>query len=292
MVQASRYLSRYLGKKRANDDHPDQRQDVEKRELARSWAEDFAKIAGKFGGILRQNPESIHKLIPPICPQDSPTYQQFGRLKDESLVVSGFSSQNWDDSLARLSFGLGTYATSVSTAGAQIATLVPSGTVFLHDSINFEETVASPIRHRERVYSVISNSSATLLATDGYHTIKVWQTHDGNCKLSIDNLQSRPRPLAMLFSENDKSILIGSDDRRIRSLHLNPESPSWRTVAELEEPELEGHFLNSPNHMAFGQKGQLFPWLIADIHCQLGKLTGPSISVIVGVPETCLLEVK
>ncbi|KAL9003320.1 MAG: hypothetical protein Q9188_003796 [Gyalolechia gomerana] len=257
LIQASRHLSRYLGKQRQNDDYPNQRQIIVKLELARSWVEDFARIVGKFGGILRQNPGSIHKLIPPFCPPDSTIYQQFGKLKDKSLVVSGFSNHNWDDSLARLSYGLGTYATTISAVGAQIATLVPSGTVFLHDSSSFEETVASPINHGGRVYSMVSNTSATLLVTYGYHTIKLWHTRTGNCKLSIDNLQARPRPLTMLFSENDQSLLIGSDDRRIRSLELNPEFPSWQIVADLEEPELEGHFLNSPNHMALDQKGKL-----------------------------------
>ncbi|KAG8531039.1 uncharacterized protein KY384_004396 [Bacidia gigantensis] len=257
LIQASRHLSKYLGKRRSNDEVCDQRQYTVKQELVKLWAEDLAKIVGKFGGILGQNPESIHKLIPPFCPQNSAIYQQFGKPKGDSLVVTGFPSHNWDDSLARLSFGLGTYATSVSAVGAQIATLVPSGTVLLHDSSNFEETEASPIRHGERVYSMVSNSSATLLATYGYHTIKFWDTHSGKWKLSVDNLQSRPRPLAMLFLENDQSLLIGSDDRRVRSLDLNPESPSWQTLAELEEPELEGHFLNSPSHMAVNQDGKL-----------------------------------
>lgn len=257
LIQASRYLSKYLSKQRQNDDTHNERQPIMKRELAKSWVEDFTKIAGKFGAILRQNPEAIYKLIPPFCPPDSVIYQQFGKLRDKSLVVSGFSSQNWDDSLGRLSYGLGTYAASISAIGAQIATLVPSGTVLLHDSSNFEETVASPIKHGERLYTMASNSSATLLATYGYRTVKIWETRTGKCKLSIDNLQSRPRPLAMLFLSNDQSLLIGSDDRRIISLDLTLDRPDWRIVADLEEPELEGHFLNSPNHMALDQKGKL-----------------------------------
>ena len=104
---------------------------------------------------------------------------------------------------------------------------------------------------------MISSTSGTLLATYGYRTIKIWETHTGNCKLSIDNLQSRPRPLTMLFSENDQFLLVGSDDRRIRSLDLNLDPPVWQIIADLEEPELEGHFLNSPNHMALDQKGKL-----------------------------------
>ncbi|KAL8906667.1 MAG: hypothetical protein Q9171_006190, partial [Xanthocarpia ochracea] len=257
MVQASRHLSRYLSKQKPDDKHPLQRQDVVKHELLNTWAEDFGRIVGKFGGILRQNPESIYKHIPPFCPQNSAIYQYFGNSKDGSLLVSGISGQTWDDSLARLSFGLGTYATSISAAGAGIATLVPSGKVCLHDSLNFDQSSASPIRHGERVYSMILSNSGTLLATYGYHTIKIWRTNTGNCELSIDNLQSRPRPLTMLFSENDDFLLVGSDDRRIRSLYLNIDSPSWQIIADLEEPELEGHFLNSPNHMALDRKGKL-----------------------------------
>lgn len=257
LVQASRYLSRYLNKQRQNDDSVNQRQVIVKRELARSWVEDFTKIVGKFGGILRQNPKAIYRLVPPFCPPDSAIYQQFGSLKDKSLVVSGFSSQTWDDSLGRLSYVLGTYATSISAMGAQIATLVPSGSVLLHDSSNFEETIASPIKHGERLYTMVTNSSATLLATYGYRTVKIWETRTGKCKLSIDNLQSRPRPLTMLFLNDDQSLLVGSDDRRIRSLDLNSEFPDWRILADLEEPELEGHFLNSPNHIALGQRGKL-----------------------------------
>ncbi|KAL8940309.1 MAG: hypothetical protein Q9216_002864 [Gyalolechia sp. 2 TL-2023] len=253
------YLAATLAddEEKQNDDRPDQAQVIVKRELATSWAEDFAKIVGKFGETLRQDPGSIYKLVPPFCPPASAIYQQFGKMKDNSLSVSGFSNQNWDDSLARLSFDPDTYATSISAIGVQIATLVPSGTVFLHDSSNFEETVASPIKHGGRIYTMVSNTSATLLVTYGYHTIKLWQTRTGNCRLSVDNLQSRPRPLAMLFMDDDKSLLVGSDDRRIRALDLNPESPTWRIVANLNEPELEGHFLNSPNHMALDQKGKL-----------------------------------
>lgn len=258
VIQASRHLSRYFAKQKENDAARNERdRDIVKQELIESWAEDLVKIVGKFGTILRENPESIYKLIPPFCPRNSAIYQQFGKTKDKSLVVSGLSNENWDDSLARMSFGFGTYASSISVAGAQIAILVTSGVVILYNSSTFEEATASPIKHGERIYRMELNSTGTVLATYGYKTTKIWETRTGECTLSVGNLESRPRPLAMLLTKNSTVLVVGTDDRRIRSLNLNDTSPAWQLVAELEEPELEGHFLNSSNHMALSKDGKL-----------------------------------
>ncbi len=86
LIQASKHLSKYRAKqneydaqRNENDHH------IVKQEFIASWAEDFVKIVGKFGTILRRDPESIYKLIPPFCPQNSAIYQQFGRMKVKSL---------------------------------------------------------------------------------------------------------------------------------------------------------------------------------------------------------------
>lgn len=258
LIQASKHLSKYSAKQRKNDEAQNEKgHHIVKQELIKSWAEDFVKLVGKFGTILRRNPESIYKLIPPFCPPNSAIYQQFGRTQDKSLVVFGLSTENWDDSLARISFGFGTYASSISAAGAQIAILVSSGSVVLYDSSVFEEAITSPIKHGERVYRMELNSTGTLLATYGYLTTKIWDISTGNCNVSVANIDSRPRPLAMLLTNNSTLLLVGTDDRRIRSLDLNQTSPAWQLVAELEEPELEGHFLNSSNYMALNKDGRL-----------------------------------
>lgn len=258
LIQASKHLSKYSAKQRKNDEAQHEKgHHIVKQELIKSWAEDFVKLVGKFGTILRRNPESIYKLIPPFCPPNSAIYQQFGRTQDKSLLVSGLSTENWDDSLARISFGFGTYASSISAAGAQIAILVSSGSVVLYDSSVFEEAITSPIKHGERVYRMELNSTGTLLATYGYLTTKIWDISTGNCNVSVTNINSRPRPLAMLLTNNSTLLLVGTDDRRIRSLDLNQTSPAWQLVAELEEPELEGHFLNSSNYMALNKDGRL-----------------------------------
>lgn len=258
LIQTSKHLSRYSAKQRGNGAARNGDSDyIMKQEVIKSWAVDLVKIVGKFGAILRRNPESIYKLIPPFCPQSSAIFQQFGKMKDKNILVSGLSNEKWDDSLARMSFGFGTYARSILVAGAHIAILVSSGSVVFYDSSIFQEVTASPITHGERVYRMELNSTGTVLATYGYLTTKIWEVSTGKCKLSVQNIQSRPRPLTMLLANNSNKLLVGTDDRRVRSLNLNETTPTWQLVAELEEPELEGHFLNASSYMALNKDGSL-----------------------------------
>lgn len=258
LVRASEHLSKYSTKwKRQDARQDDQSSHIMQQQLLESWATDCVKIIGKFGSSLRRNPRSIYKLVPPFCPPNSAIYQQFGKMEAGTLMVSGLSNENWDDSLARLSFGFGTYASSISAAGAQIAVLATSGVVFLFDCSTFEEIGASPIQHGERVYMMELSTSGTLLVTYGFKTTKLWDAKTGECKLTVGNVDSRPRPLTMLILNKNTSLLVGADDRRIRSLNLIEPSPIWQEVAELEEPELEGHFLNSSSYMALNSDGSL-----------------------------------
>ena len=258
LVQASKHLSKYSArrKNRGISDN-DKGHEIIGDELIDSWADDFTKIVGKFGTVLERSPEAIYRLIPPFCPSNSAIHQQFGKLKDKSLIVSGLSNGNWDDSLARMSFGFGTYASSISANGPCIAVLIPPGIVMLYDSSTFMEYPTSPIKHGERVFRMELNTAGTLLATYGYLTTKIWETTTGNCKITIGNIESRPRPLTLLLASSSTTLVVGSDDRRIRSLDLNHTNPTWQLVAELEEPELEGHFLNSANYMTLNKEGSL-----------------------------------
>jgi hypothetical protein len=57
----------------------------------------------------------------------------------------------WDDSIARMAFGTRVHATSISTAGNQIAVLAPEGMVFIYDSSPFEQPAYGAIVHHESV---------------------------------------------------------------------------------------------------------------------------------------------
>ncbi|CAN9417971.1 unnamed protein product [Alternaria alternata] len=257
LIQASKHLLTYATRRKRCFPASVGQKEIVEQELLESWAVDFVKLVGKFGAVLRRNPISIYKAIPPFCPHSSAIYQQFGKTEHRSLMVSGFSTQIWDDSLARLSFGFGTYASSVSAAGSQIAVLASSGNVSLFDSSVFEETVASPITHGERIYRMKLSNSGTLIVTYGFKTTKVWQIPTGKCLFTVPNPETRPRPLVILFTNNNSTLLVGSDDKQLRSLNLNEPSPDWRLVAKFEEEELEGHFLNAASYMALSGDGGL-----------------------------------
>ncbi|KAK1718213.1 NACHT and WD domain protein [Colletotrichum lupini] len=251
LVQASKNFLRYCGQLEESRINP------LITDLFKSWAMDFVKIVGKFGALLQRDSESIYRMIPPFCPQGSSIFQQFGKSESMSLAVSGLSSVEWDDLLARLSTGIGTYTASISAAGAQIAILTSPGNVFLYDSSTFEESSSSPFKHNEPVYRTALNTSGTLLASYGYRTTKVWHIPTGKCLVSVSNDESRSRPLALLFIDTDATLLIGTDDRRVRSLDISEFTTTWKLIATLDEPELEGHLLNSASHMAFNPDASL-----------------------------------
>ncbi|KAI9687673.1 MAG: hypothetical protein M1820_010404 [Bogoriella megaspora] len=257
LVQASRHLLKYATKRGDHIAKQNETCYLVEQQFIESWAMDFVKLVGKFGPNLRRNPESIYKIIPAFCPHNSTVYRQFGKSESKSLRVSGLSTVDWDDLLARLSLGFNTYASSIFANGSRIAILASSGSVFVHDASAFEEASGSPIKHGERVYRMAMNSTGTLVVTYGFKTTKVWDPLTGTCHLTVQNLESRPRPLALLLTNNNNTLLVGTDDRRIRSLSLNEPSPTWQLVAELEEPELEGHFLNSSSYMALNNDGSL-----------------------------------
>lgn len=255
LIRASKNILRYLANlDKSKGVQSPGRQMVEKC-LLESWAVDFVKLVGKFGTNLLRNPESIYKQIPPFCPRNSTMYKQFGKAEERNILVSGLSAQDWDDSVGRLAFG--TLATSIAAKGSLVAVLNSAGNVATYDSATFEETRVSPVKHGARVFRMTLNSSGTLLVTYGLKTTKVWDTSTGTCKLTVQNLASRPRPLAMLLTQDNKRLLAGTDDRFIRSFDLNDPSPAWKTVAELEEQELEGHNLNAASYMALNQDGSL-----------------------------------
>ncbi|KAJ0122036.1 hypothetical protein J7T55_002547 [Diaporthe amygdali] len=224
------------------------------QELVSSWSVDLLRIMGRFGSLLRRNPDSIYSSIPPFCPKGSSVHQLFG--KTDALSVNGISNEKWDDLFARISIGK-SFASSIQVAGSQVAVLAAPGNVHIYESTDFREAKSSPIQHGERVDRVQLNKAGSLLASYGYRTTKVWRVSSGECILTVDSVESKTRPLAMLFTNDDSTLLVGSDDRRVRSLNLVEKESAWDVIADMEEAGLEKHFTNSASHMAFSPDGSM-----------------------------------
>ncbi|KAI9840612.1 MAG: hypothetical protein M1837_001508 [Sclerophora amabilis] len=235
---------------------------MEEQQIIEGWATDLVKIAGKFGKDLIKNPESIYKLIPPFCPRDSFIFQLFGRKESKALRVTGFLNTCWDDSLTHLSFGSGNHATAILAAGSHVVALINSRKVLIYHTASWEET--GRIQHGESVLKILLNSSGTLLVTYGYVATKVWNISTGNCIASGQNPAGRPRPQTLVFTDDDRKLLVGTQDKQISSMLLCDSVSEWRVVARIDEQPLDGTFINSPTcmalspdstHLAFGYRG-------------------------------------
>ncbi|KAI1391444.1 uncharacterized protein F4822DRAFT_427295 [Hypoxylon trugodes] len=250
LIQVSKNLAQHFLKQQKNN-----AKYLVKQELLGAWSTDFAKLVGKFGAGLRRNPESIYKQIPPLCPKNSSIYRLFGEIEAKNIAILGAPFQNWGDLVARIPLNLNDQASTI-VAAATLVGIATSRNVFIYSSSTFDEVKFSPIQHGEFLHRAEFNNTATLLATYGYRTTKVWETSTGTCRASVDNPSSRPRPVSMVFKNHD-SLLVGHGDKCLRLLDLNKKSPTWQLVANLDEPELEGHFLNLSSYMALSQDGAL-----------------------------------
>ncbi|KAI1305413.1 hypothetical protein F5Y03DRAFT_151443 [Xylaria venustula] len=249
MTHSSKNLSRYSSKR----GNLDTGVGTLEHEFFQNWAVDMIRIPGKFAEVLRRKPHAIYNMIPPFCPRSSPVYQQFGRK--EGLVVNGLLTEKWDDSLARMPTG-NAMASAIDATGSVVATLNASGSILLHDSADFRQLPKSPFEHGERVTRMQLNSTATKIATYGYRTLKVWDIKSGDV-ISIPSIESKTRPLSLQFSKDNSTLMVGTDDRRVRLIKLTDNEPTWQTVAELDEEEIEGQFLNSASHMAISRDSSM-----------------------------------
>lgn len=247
LVVASRYLTDIVTKlRRAETGKPLEFHQA--LNTIEGWATDLVKIVGKFGNSLLKNPDSIFKLIPPFCPENSAIFQQFGRKESKSLYVGGSSNTMWDDCLARFSMDEGLVASVVVTGGSRIAILATIRNfsfINVYDAVTFERQ--RQIAHPERVTNIHLNNSGSLLLSYGYLTTRVWDLTTGDCVKALKNPARRPRPHTIQFIDDDCAVLVGGEDRCVRAFSLDEEGDSrWHIKANIEEQSLEGTTLNFP----------------------------------------------
>ena len=231
---------------------------TDERELVEAWAVDLGKIVGRFGSQLIHMPESIYKIIPPFCPPDSPMFKQFGHKQKNFLRVGHFSNATWGDSLGQLSLRRDENATALVTEGQWIAVSADlesrvSRVVIYHAS-TFQQARRLEIGERVRMMQI--NSLGTLIATCGIRTTKVWDIATGACVTSAASPRLRPRPMTMIFSKNDSSVLIGTDDRRVWTMSLSSRESKVVEVTRVMQKSAGGRSVNSPTCMAMSPDGQ------------------------------------
>ena len=220
-------------------------------ELFDMWATDLVKIVAKFGRHLLDDPISIYKIVPRLCPQNSIVSRQFGSTDNPLISISGISNAAWNDCLARISLNNGAKAWKISCAGRHIAVLDSTGSITLWDSVSFELTCT--LRHGQLVTVMCFNSTCDKFVSCGFRTTKIWAIPSGQLISEVANPDDS-KALAVTFAGNDTKILVASDDKIIRHLYINAIGSGWHNINPdmlRENTPVEGGFITSPSLMAF-----------------------------------------
>lgn len=139
----------------------------------------------------------------------------------------------------------------IGCAGQYVAVLGESGTVYIWRSGNFCDTCT--LRHHEAVTAMCFNKGGSKLITYGLRTSKLWSIPSGQL-VSCTSNPVGSKAMTITFAENDKKVLIGSDDWVIRYLHVDDFDAGWQVLDPnllRETAQIEGAFVNSPICVAF-----------------------------------------
>jgi hypothetical protein len=206
----------------------------EKIELLERWGNDLAHLVPQFSERLRRSPKAIYHHIIPFCPRDSAIRQQFANPM-RGISVQGFSSRDWEDSVATLRYAGNGSPYAVATTPGYIALAVTSqgeGKVVVHDDAIFQEMYTN--EHGEPVGRLAFAVSGRYLASAGGETVRVWATRNG-LELGYCKLPKDARCAAMAFAEDDTILRVATGRNQLlewdveSSTLVDDEPISWES---------------------------------------------------------------
>ncbi|KAI0425000.1 NACHT and WD domain protein [Xylaria sp. FL1042] len=161
------------------------------------WAADLSRLVIKFGGALISQPHSIYFLVPPLCPNETAIYKQFGRSPD-GLTFSGFVNKDWDDCAATVNFEDDTAATVACNDG-HIAIGFESGAIQLYSHGGYQK--ARTMRHKYPIERLLLDPAGNFIVSAGIKYIAVWD-FDGNILW-----ENRIRSRCILLTASSSSLI-------------------------------------------------------------------------------------
>lgn len=224
--------------------------DLAQTELIKLWARDLLKLVAKFGNVLRQHPAAIYDSVPSFCPRASGIFKAFEDSGSvSSLTVRGITEE-WDDCLARVTVGVDQLAKNVMCSSGFLAVLSSDGVVTLWNCETFEMVHSLP--HNEYVQTFCFSRNGDYIVTCGARSTKIWDVNTAETIRSEENLLG-VTAAALCFSEDDKTLLIASDNGRIHSLSVS-ELGGWQFVSDPPLDDGQGNnglYDNFPTALSF-----------------------------------------
>ena len=210
------------------------------------WAEDFTRIAAKFGPNLLQTPSAIFKLVPPFCPRKTMIGRTYCNDQEGSLSISGMVTEHWDDCLASVAATHAKTITQVLATSSHFIT-ISSGvegamSIFSADTCALLKTV----HHREFVRRSTLNKSDTLVATAGAKWLKIWDISTCEVVYEMPN-QVLIVPMALSFGESEEELLVGEDDCSVKCYNVRTAKLTWH----FKPPQVRDEVYLGPKSMSF-----------------------------------------
>lgn len=213
--KAAQYLKKWLRERRKRASLG---LNMEESAFLARWATDLIRVVGTFGTNLLQSPSSIHRHIPPFCPENSVISQTYNNQENPLICVEGLSTDSWDDKLAQLALGQEEMASAIRCGTIYFFTLTShSGTVVVWHIETCEEL--RRLCHNEWVMRMEINRSGSLVATAGRFTYRVWDPASGQ-QLHVLDKDYPARPISLAFAKADTELLVGYDDCAVISYNI------------------------------------------------------------------------
>lgn len=206
----------------------------------KAWATTLRWLVSNFGRNLLDRPSAVHRLIPPLCPPDSPIYAQSINLKNPVFTGAGIDHVKWND---RISFFFESKrARCVASRGEWYAVGLDKGDIHVYHARTSQELVI--LNHGEEAVQMLeSDCAAKYLGSAGLSSVVIWNVQEG---VKIITAQYSHTPMCMAFSKSQtqsSSLIVIDGTFEKHTLNL----PQARINLARNSPADEGQLMG-PRH--------------------------------------------
>ncbi|KAK0705607.1 hypothetical protein B0H67DRAFT_497495 [Lasiosphaeris hirsuta] len=181
-----------------------------------AWVTDIRHIIAVFHPALVTSPQSIHFMIPHLCPSNSFTRACFAKSK-RRLRVTGLLEDSWSDRLTTYLFPENAYAKSIASSDQFLAFGLDNGDIEIHhNSSSGKFDFIGRLKHGRGVRHLAFNQSSTLLASYSFPTLMLWEIRRLNNGISCSCLWTKGidfSPSHVMFSPDGSSLTLADPEK-------------------------------------------------------------------------------
>ena len=168
-----------------------------------AWSVDMIRVSAKFRTNLLSSPNSIHWLVPPMCPAESIIARKF-TSPHRGLTVKGSTVKKWNDCLSQINY-TGSQATAVCCGDRHFAVGLSTGKIVVYSGVSLQQQHV--LDHIERVRLLRIGVQNKFIASSGLRHVRVWDLNTGHQIWSFNTLH---QALSLDFTDEDECLLAAT----------------------------------------------------------------------------------